>query len=157
MRSKAPTKDYIKKRLKKKNQPEAKHKRRGEKKKKRNKQTTRKKANDECEGRRDFPGTGNTPEEKKNNRGIATTEAHQRPRRRTRVVAATAGEEKGKNKAKNAEETCERHEKREKNVKNVPADGPRGGRPVEEQSEKKIREAQSAERTTPRSVLRKVA
>ena len=113
MRSKAPTKDYIKKRLKKKNQPEAKHKRRGEKKKKRNKQTTRKKANDKREGRRDFPGTGNTPE-KKNNRGITTTEAHQRPRRRTWVVAATAGEEKGKNKAKNAEETCERHEKREK-------------------------------------------
>ena len=117
----------------------------------------RKKANDEREGRRDFPGTGNTPEEK-NSRGIATTEVHQRPRRRTRVVAATAGEEKGKNKAKNAEETCERHEKREKNVKNVPADGPRGGRPVEEQSEKKkIREAQSAERTTPRGILRKVA
>ena len=87
------------------------------------------------------------------------TEAHQRPRRRTWVVAATAGEEKGKNKAKNAEETCERHVKREKNVKNVPADGPRGGRPVEEQSEKKkkIREAQSAKRTTPRGVLRKVA
>ena len=46
MRSKAPTKDYIKKRLKKKNQPEAKHKRRGEKKKK------KKQTNNEKEGQR---------------------------------------------------------------------------------------------------------